>query len=74
VSVPIKRTKQEVDYSSGMPPDGEYCEICKHYRPSAGEAPECACVLGTVKWDAWCALFRRADAATQHGNRDLRGD
>lgn len=54
-----KRTKREVDYSRGHPPDGDYCEVCRHYQPSAGEAPLCECVLGTVKWDFWCRLFKR---------------
>jgi hypothetical protein len=70
--VPIKRTKQEVDYSYGHPPDGEFCEVCLHYKPIGGEAPECACVLGSVKWDYWCRLFKRAGPQTRRVNRAMR--
>jgi len=55
-----KRTKQQVDYGPGRPPHGDYCEVCRHYIPIAGEAPECECVVGTVKWSDWCRLFRAA--------------
>ena len=68
-----KRTKREADYSKGHPPDGDYCEICRHYEPIVGEAPECGCVVGTVKWDFWCRFFRIADSATQRANRAARG-
>jgi hypothetical protein len=68
-----KRTKREVDYGKGDPPDGEHCEICRHYIPISGEAPECQCVLGSVKWSAWCRLFHVADGATQRANRAARG-
>lgn len=43
-----KRSKREVDYGPGHPPDGDYCKICRHYQPIAGEAPQCECVLGSV--------------------------
>ena len=69
-----KRTKQDVDYGPGRPPDGDYCEVCRHYRPSAGEAPECECVTGSVSWRAWCRLFARTNAPTIRDNRALRGD
>jgi hypothetical protein len=68
-----KRTKLEVDYGRGHPPDGDYCEICRHYEPQAGEAPTCARVLGTVKWSDWCRLFKVADSAQQRANRMERG-
>jgi len=67
-----KRTKQQVDYGPGKPPHGDYCEICRHYIPIAGEAPECECVLGSIKWDAWCRLFRLAGTAKQQAAKAMR--
>jgi len=69
---PSKRTKQQVDYGPGRPPHGDYCEVCMHYIPIAGEAPECACVLGTVKWSDWCRLFRAASPRAKAANKETR--
>jgi len=70
---PTKRTKYEAHYGPGRPPHGEYCEICLHYEPSAGEAPECEVVVGTVSWRGWCRFWKEASAAIKVRNRALRG-
>jgi hypothetical protein len=69
-----KRTKLDVSYSRGEPPHGDYCEICVHYEPQAGEAPTCECVVGSIHWAFWCRLFKKASASERVRNREMRGD
>jgi len=56
-----KRTKEEVNYSLGMPQ--RHCGNCRHFIPEFRGKPykEAACelVAGQIKPSMWCKLWER---------------
>lgn len=51
-----KKTKEEVDYSKGMPQS--HCGICRHFR----EPSSCTLVAGKINPEYWCKLFEKNKA------------
>ena len=50
-----KFTKDEVEYSKGLPE--AHCGICEHYRP---DSHSCTLVKGDIDPAYWCRKFERA--------------
>ena len=53
-----KAAKSDVQYQE-TPKDGQKCDQCIHYQPSAGKegVGECAVVAGEVKAEGYCIAF-----------------